>query len=599
MDFIKITKIFSEDYYAIPDYQRDYEWTDAQNATLIDDIFALMGEDNNSNHFFGALVTIPYEEGNGTTKTIEFDEYGIENSSIKHVVDGQQRLTSFSILVSVVEKMVLDDDTVSERYKNAVEKQLEKITIGDDFKGDFAAPKLVLNGNTGKCFNNYVIGVSEETYSKKYKGAKRIEAAYKCFEDAIYQRMEETINKEGENDKKYNTNEEFYRKLVDTIRLKVVFVVIECDESSDAFQVFDSLNGKGLDLTAADRIKNIFMSWSTNKKGVEKWDGLVSAVGEDYLVNFFVAMFFFHTDNRVPKNKLPDKFKEQYRVSASEDWNYFYNTLKEDGVLYGKLRKNKTESDDLNGVLEDFDALNFDQIYVMLFAVAKYYDGDTLESDEYYSFAKTLLKLVVRMQVCEKSMNKLDTIFGQCINKMKNENASITVITKALSDEMMKIADNASFKTSFTYFSPADNKVGEYYLRCLEDYLRTENDNRDGVKRGLTVEHIIPQEYDLDSWYGGEEVPEEVAYDFKESVVENIGNKLLLYGDDNSSAGNGTYEEKVEVYRNGKRGQDQGTPVGTFELVKKLLENNEEKFIHTDVTNRAKRLAEIALKIWS
>ena len=41
MDFLKITKLFAQDLYAIPDYQRDYEWTNSQNSTLIDDVFLL------------------------------------------------------------------------------------------------------------------------------------------------------------------------------------------------------------------------------------------------------------------------------------------------------------------------------------------------------------------------------------------------------------------------------------------------------------------------------------------------------------------------------------------------------------------------------
>ena len=49
MEFLNINKVFANTYYAVPDYQRDYEWTNAQNSTLLDDIFNIMFNDNVTN----------------------------------------------------------------------------------------------------------------------------------------------------------------------------------------------------------------------------------------------------------------------------------------------------------------------------------------------------------------------------------------------------------------------------------------------------------------------------------------------------------------------------------------------------------------------
>ena len=73
---------------------------------------------------------------------------------------------------------------------------------------------------------------------------------------------------------------------------------------------------------------------------------------------------------------------------------------------------------------------------------------------------------------------------------------------------------------------------------------------------GITVEHIIPQTLDdLSDWYGNTPIPDVIRESFQESVVESIGNKALLYGDDNSSASNDSYTRNLGVYRKGKRGQ--------------------------------------------
>ena len=268
-------------------------------------------------------------------------------------------------------------------------------------------------------------------------------------------------------------------------------------------------------------------------------------------------------------------------------------------MLYGSLRKANTLNYTVNNIITDFRALNMDQVYVILFAVAKHYGDTAFNSNEYQEFAKILQMLIVRMQVCEKSMNKLDSLFANCIDAMKTKAAPISLIIQKLKDEMKSTVDDAQFESAFAKFSPNDNKVAEFYLRHIENQIRKEKGNRSPVERGLTVEHIIPQSlYDLKDWYGTTAIPEDIVEDFKQNVVENIGNKALLYGDDNSAAGNNDYAAKLNIYNNGKCGQNMGTPINSFELIQDLVNNNSTTFIHVDVAARAQRLAKYALKIW-
>lgn len=592
MDFLRISKIFADDYYAVPDYQRDYEWTNVQNATLIDDVLQIAKDVNATNHFFGAIVTIPYEDGTGTSKSIQFVNYCIDSNKVKHVVDGQQRLTSFSILLKALQDCIASDETISDSFKeNIAKRQISNILLGNDYYGEYAAPRLILNGNTGNCYNE-LLKVSTASCNRAKRGAKRLLAAYKLYmqelQSGFLQFKEEGI---------CTNSQDYYQKVLTTITSKINFVEIECDASSDAFQVFDSLNGKGLDLTAADRIKNIFMSWSQGQ-GVQKWDVLVSEIGEDYLANFFVTLFFYHEKKRIAKNKLPEEFKAQYKDSAAANFDFFYNDLKRSGELFGKLRKAKTESEGLNAIIKDFESLNIDQVYVLLFAAAKHYGETIINTSEYKLFAENLQKLIVRMQVCEKSANKLDSLFSRCVTAMKDKAAPISLIITMISDEINTSVSDEVFKSAFSHFCIKDNKVAEFYLRHIEDYLRKKAGDRNPTPRGLTVEHIIPQIYDLNVWYGNTPIPAEIADDFRASVVENIGNKALLYGDDNTSAGNGDYNSKLEVYRNGKRGQDNGTPISTFKLIKNLIDENPQTFYHTNVGIRATKMAEWAVEIW-
>lgn len=594
MDFLRLNKIFATNYYAVPDYQRDYEWTTAENGVLSDDIFSLLNN-TNENHFFGAIVTIPYEEDNGVNKSIDFDSYSIDLSNVKHVVDGQQRLTSLSIFCQALIDSISEDESIDSTIKTNQCNKIKPIVKGNDYSGDKFAPKLILNGNTGKCYNKYILNESDDICNKGYKGAKRISSAYSLFTKEINDHKKEFLDNGWAMD-----SLDFYKKLIKVVTEKIEFVEIACSESSNAFQVFDSLNGKGLDLTAADRIKNIFLSWSPSGKGIQKWDSLISDVGEEHLTNFFVSLFFAIKDRRISKNKLPDNFREAFKDSAENNFDYFFNKLHKRAQLFGKIRQCKTGNATLDDLLKDLNQLKSEQAYVILFSVADYYDNENiLNNKEYTNFVKNVISLIVRIQVCEKSTNKLDSIFSKCISKMKNGGTPVEIISQVIKDEIHTIASDDEFKTSFINFSPEESRVAEYYLRSLENRMRTKSGDRTKVERGLTVEHIIPSSIDLYKWYEGRKVPDRIVDDAKYLLKERIGNKALLYGDDNSSANDHVYKDKLLVYKNGKQNQSQGKPYETFELIKDLVNNHPDKFDDVDVDERSQRLADLALEIWS
>ncbi len=597
MEFLKITKLLAQDFFAIPDYQRDYEWTNSQNTSLIEDVFSVVREyNNNTNHFFGAIVTIPYEEDNSVNKCIDFRDFSIVKDNIKHIVDGQQRLTSFSVLIKAIYDLLETETNIAQKIKDNYKDMLRGLFQGQEYddKGN-PAPRIVLNGNTGKYYNNVILNITNQSYNAAFKGAKRLKAAYSLFKTEILSQKAELI-KDG-----IVANEQsFYKRLIDTIRLRLTFVEIECDKSSNAFQVFDSLNGKGLDLTAADRIKNIMMSWSPKGKGPQKWEALVQQIGEQYLTSFFLSLFFYNCGKRISKNKLPEEFKNTYKISADDDFNYFYDDLKESGATYGSLRAARTSKPELNTVLNDFKALQMDQVYVLLFAAAKHYGKASLKTDDFLLFANALLSLLVRMQVCEKSMNKLDTLFSEWINMMKTQSASLTVLANKINEKKKDIAPDADFRSDFSRFAPTETSIELFYLKHLEEYERQQAKDRTPVdKNGITVEHIIPQTLDdLADWYGTTPIPADVRENFKENTVESIGNKAILYGDDNTSAGNNNYTDKIKVYTNGKQGQNQGTPVATFKMIESLLKKYPNQFTHVEVEKRAKALADEAVNIW-
>ena len=593
MNFLKLNKIFTGDYYAIPDYQRDYEWTSAQTSTLLDDIFSIMESGSNKMHFFGAIVTIPFEEDNAVNKIIDLNEYNISKQSVKHIVDGQQRLTTFSLLMKALIDLITDDINLSttdiSSKKKALIQPLESMLYGRDFSDGLSAPQLLLNGKTGIAYN-YLLALDHfkpalQKPTKKLKGPKRLFKAYESFKEEIKDKCDELVV-----EKKYAENYDFYSDLIKTLRNNLQFVEIDCDSSSDAFQVFDSLNGKGLDLTAADRIKNIFMNWSPPALRAKNWEKFEAILPESNLTNFFVSLFFYEKGKRISKNNIPDTFREIFKDDAQNNYNVFFNNLCDQAKIYASLKNYNTKKSSLAptliDLLTDFKDLRVEQVNVLLFAVLRNYGDSILKTKEFLVFLKTLHTLIVRMQVCEKSMNKLDNKFSEYIDKMKTSSASLTEITNMMVSFGKVFVPDDQFETAFKDFSTKEQKINSIYLRHIEMYLSQLLGNKHPIPRDLTVEHPIPNPIDSDET-------------FKDLVIENIGNKLLLYGPDNSAASNNNYQDKLRLYKtNSPTQQNNGTSQGTFKLVDQLISDYPNQFTHNEVKARAIKLAQYALKIW-
>ena len=609
MNFLKLNKIFTGDYYAIPDYQRDYEWTSAQTSTLLDDIFSIMESSSNKMHFFGAIVTIPFEAENAVNKTIDLNEYNISQQSVKHIVDGQQRLTTFSLLMKALVDLITDDVNLSaeniDSKKAALTQPLESMLYGRDFSthiNGLSAPQLLLNGKTGIAYN-YLLALDHlkdkfTKPNKKLKGPKRLLKAYESFKEEIKDKCEKLVSSN-----KYSENHDFYADLIMTLINNLQFVEIDCGSSSDAFQVFDSLNGKGLDLTAADRIKNIFMNWSPANVRSSNWDEFEEILTDKHLTSFFVSLFFYTQKKRIPKNNIPDTFRDTYKNLALNNYNSFFNELCDKAKLFALL-KNYSDtsnpiSDESKNILIDFKDLRVEQVNVLLFAVLQTYGEAIIKKKSFDTFLKALHTLIIRMQICDKSMNRLDTQFSEYIKEMKENSVPLKNITKMIIKYGKIFVPDNQFEAAFKDLSTKDSKQNNIYLRHIELYLLHQSGNKHSIPRTLTIEHIIPQNTKYDAWYGKNILPEDIKDSFKDLVVENIGNKLLLYRPDNSLASNNNYLKKLKLYKQDtKKSYTYGNSQDTFKLVDKLIQDYPTKFTHEEVKRRASQLAKYALKIW-
>ena len=128
-----LSKIFSSDFeYHIPGYQRPYAWTEDETGDLFNDLYGFFQTENTENFFLGSIVLIKDEQ----------DRYA-------DVIDGQQRLTTLSILFAV-----LADTFDNEDYKVDCKKYLQE--KGNVLEGIEAQPRLFLKEKDQPFFHKYI-----------------------------------------------------------------------------------------------------------------------------------------------------------------------------------------------------------------------------------------------------------------------------------------------------------------------------------------------------------------------------------------------------------------------------------------------------------
>lgn len=591
MDFIEIGSLLSASrHFIIPDYQREYSWERTQNLTLWTDIEELLNE-KKTKHFLGALVTSPYQKGDTSLAVIRPEQYDLDATEVTHLLDGQQRITSISLLIAAILKTVEEDDKLDEIKASLLSESLRSLLFDGDNtdEKDNPSPRLFLKEESGKYYYREILNVQVSGKTdKRYKSVKNMDKAFKGYCEKI-----SSWNTCEDPDDRYDN----YSRLISAIKNRVQVVDIRCGKNMNEFQVFESLNGKGLNLTAIDRIRSIYLSNAQVAKadGSSKWQAIYSKLECDdkEILHFFTSFFFYREKKRVSKISLPDYFKRMARDNY-QTFTALNADLQDAAARYASLRHATTENKDADEVLEEIKELRQEQIYVPLYAAASVSGFD---SDQFVSFSKKLLNYAVRNAICGKPANALDAEFSKIIEKLKDD----TSFEPAIEYIERHSEDDEVFQRQFAKFSTKNSSFARYLLKKLETDRRLEEGDGSRVPKDPSLEHIIPQTIDYEKWFTDEERPGKAILDsFREDVIDRIGNMALLNQCDNSAASNKDYETKRKIYLEGtSRVKDYGIPANTYVLIQDLVDQYQDSFAQDEVEERSEMLAKRAVNIWS
>ena len=275
-----LSKIFSADFeYHIPGYQRPYAWTEEETGILFDDLYEFFQTEAVDNYFLGSIVLIKDE-----------------NKPYADVIDGQQRLTTLSILFSV-----MANSFHTETYRNNCKKYLQE--EGNILEGIAAQPRIFLRDWDQDFFSKYIQDIQLDALVQIDPVTLDTEAKRHIQKNCtvLREKFSEVFNDEND-----------LLKFTQFILTRCFLVVVSTPNQESAFRVFSVMNSRGLDLLPTDIIKSMTIGKlpkDEEQKYTEKWEELENLTGRDGFNEVFTHTRTIFAKER-PKKNLLDEFNE-------------------------------------------------------------------------------------------------------------------------------------------------------------------------------------------------------------------------------------------------------------------------------------------------
>ena len=514
----KITKLFSESdtVFSIPVYQRDYNWQEKQCQRLFKDILQTGKNEKVSSYFLGSIVYI--HDG----------IYGVGEKEF-HVIDGQQRMTTLTLLF---------------------------LAIYFKLKG------TILAKDADKIYNQYVVN----PYSEKEIKLKLLPP-----EENLYILNKISHNKFNEleafQDRNMLKNYLFFEKELENLSFddmkhlsngieKLIYIDIALEKGKDDPQkIFESLNSTGLDLSQGDLIRNYILMdlerGEQNRIYKEIWIPIennckVSDGSEitSYVSDFIRDYLTLKTEKISSKPKVFETFKTYYEKENDEK----LEDMKKYSEAYSYIIKPSLEKDkDIQRELDYLKSLDKTVINTFLIGILKDYKDNILEKDELVNMLILLQSYLWRRYITEKPTNALNKIFQGMYGKISRSGNYYENLVDILMAEDFPTDEEleSALKLKNVY---KDKEKLNYVFKKLENYNHNELIDFDNEK--ITIEHIFPQKPNK-AWkenYSDNELEQMIS--FKDTI-----SNLTLTGS-NSNLSNKAFHEKrddeVHGYRNSK-----------------------------------------------
>jgi len=538
--------------FSIPIYQRTYSWTKDQCTQLWNDIIKV-GRDNSINgHFIGSIVYIA--------------EGIYEHTSVPEmiVIDGQQRLTTLSLFLSALSKVIDEQENKSEISSEEIKEDY----LFNRLKKGEQKYKLIL---TYKDKDTYINLIEGRDPPKEY--APQIIENYNFF-------LEKIRNSEI-------PLEQIYKGIC-----KLMIVSISLDRTSDDPQlIFESLNSTGLKLSQADLIRNFVLMGL--EKDLQKniyhnyWYPMEQrfATMEDskYFDRFMRDYLTVKTGQIPNKGQVYESFKRYWISVRDIPTEKLMDEITRFSKHYANLIFANFEESDINKIAKNINTLKVDVVYPFLLEILEDYKNQVISKSELIEIMNLSESYVFRRAICDVPTSSLNKTFANLTKEIDKDDYLTSLKASFINKRTYKrFPNDDEFKREFVLKNVYNFRIRPYLFSKLENH-----DHKEPIDTAseYTVEHIMPQNPNLlPEW---RQAIGENWQEIHNEFLHTVGN-LTLTGY-NSELSDRPFLEKRDM---------KGGFADSHLMINHAL-STLETWNKDEIIKRGKDLSELASQIWS
>ena len=548
-----LAKIFSSDFdYDIPSFQRPYAWTEEETGELFDDLFDFYeNEGTDEQYFLGSVVLVK-----------EDDKPHAE------VIDGQQRLTTLTILLAAITSKLSGDDRND--FKNYI------IEPGRASQGIASKPRLQIRKRDRDFFKKYIQDMKFDELFALAPEAQDTEAKANIIRNAklLMDRIHDNLPSES-------AIIQFGAFLVQ----RCLLVAVSTPTEQAAFRIFSVMNSRGMSLLATDIIKADVIGAIPDQKQQEyndNWEELEVELSRSGFNDLFGHIRMIKTKIKAKKSLQEEFYKYVLPdINASTAIDFIENTLEPYADAYSAIKNSQyigtSGVDEVNDILRWLNRIdNSDWVPVAML----YYVKHKNNANAMNQFLRRLERLAAYMRATSWDVSHRIERYAKVLDDI--ENADDTGYGSSIELTATEIAEFLDRLNSDIYKMVSNKR--NYLILRLDSFVSDGAAKYDS--KVLTIEHVLPQTITPGSKWEAN-WPDAAERD---QWLHKIGNILPLSKRKNSQAQNYEFDVKKEKYFKGKSG------TASYALTSQVLSYSE--WTPAVVKKRQENLIEVYKRNW-
>lgn len=546
-----LSKVFSSDYqFSIPDYQRPYSWRNEQALQLVADLKDALDRDEDLEPYFLGSIVLVKAEGDANAD----------------VIDGQQRLTTLTILLAVLRSL-----TSSKGLEESLQKMITE--PGDELLDLVPRPRLQLRPRDRDFFEKYVQSGDLAELMAVPTGSLKTDAQANIRDNVVV--LHETLSEWDEKD------------LVGLARLlgqRTYLVVVSTPDLSSAHRIFSVMNSRGMDLSAADifkaRVIGAFKSEEERESYGTRWEDAEELLGRQAFQDLFLHIRMIFAKTRAQREILQEfpvqvldaflparaaEFVDQVVLPYAEKFS----------IIQNESYAWPTGADEVNRWLHRLNQVdNNDWKPVALWLLRTHSEDPATLSSHLAHLERIAAAMLIRRAYATPRATRFANLLRSLEGGDGLDSAEYSL------DEFERLEVLRQLQSPIYGIAP----IRKYVLLRLNEQLASAPVVFE--PRIISVEHVLPQSPAADSTWAA-------LFDDSQhrKWVHRLANLVLLDKRKNSEAQNFEFEKKKDKYFRSASG------VTPFSLTLEVLDAT--SWTPEDLAMRQSRLVRILARMWN